>query len=1178
MGSSSSIRVFIAITILIVLDLSSAHAQIEANRSLASVLRPDGSVDVAAAKGRSFNARGWTMMVNGKGIPRFVPSSIQNDPDDAYWSDKFVVPGVSGGGVYCVAMAPDGDLYVGGSFTYAGGVYSPYIAKWNGTSWSGLGGGSTGGGVGGGVFAIAFNGTDVYVGGQFNTVDTGSAYTVVGNIAKWNGSTWSDMGNQTYLNSYVHALVYFNGLLYVGGSFGSIGGISAHNIATWNGSTWSALGGGVQFGTGSGWDPVASFAVIGSDLYVGGSFTKADTIVANNVAKLAGGTAWQALIDGTSHVNGTGANGPVLALTTDGTNLYVGGLFPTLGNTDTVNNIVKWDGSGWSHVGIGLTTGALSSTVVVRGLTYSGGTLFAAGDFYLAGGKSAHRVARWNGVQWDSLSTGVDRNDNGISVLYSAGGNVYLGGSFVQTGGLTVNGIARWDGGAWNTLGAGLYKNIFYNPSVGAMAVDNSGNLYITGGFASFESAAGLPVNGTAEYDGTKWDSLNSSALANVTTVNAIAVSGASVYIGGLFSQIGNVTVNNVAVWNGSAWSAMGSGTDGTVNAIAISGSNVYVAGQFTNAGGSAVHGVGVWNGSAWSGIGGGVQGIPNALAVHGNDLYVAGGIYQAGNIPVNSIARWDGSAWSSLGTGVSSTVTCMSVSGNNLFVGGEFATAGGVSVNGLARWDGYNWLDVGGGVTNGYYGTYVNAMTTNGSDLYVGGNFQNAGAIAASNIAVWNGSSWGTLGSGIPGTQSYVYSVLAANNVVYVGGSFGFAGTKPAGGFAIWNKPNTLPAAPTLVTPANAAIGTGTVSYFNWNAAAGGGVTYQIQIATDSLFTNLVFNDSLVTAASRRAGPLAATTKHYWRVRGRNSVGVGGWSTVQSFTTSIALPQIPVLIAPANASSNQTTEMVFSWTSSGATKFRFQLSEDTTFNSSIITDDTSLVSPTKQYGFLSTTTEYFWRVRASNAGGTTDWSPIWTFTTSATAAPYAPSLASPSNNATNVARTVNIQWFHLSNATLYRLQVSTDSLFGTTFFNDTTSQTQLSVGPMALNTKYYWRVQASNAGGLGFWSAFFRFTTTSSDAVEIVDGLPKVFALNQNFPNPFNPSTVINYDVPHAASVEIVVFDLLGRVVATLVHDEKPAGRYEVQWNAANVASGIYFYRLSAGQFAATRKLVLLK
>ena len=89
---------------------------------------------------------------------------------------------------------------------------------------------------------------------------------------------------------------------------------------------------------------------------------------------------------------------------------------------------------------------------------------------------------------------------------------------------------------------------------------------------------------------------------------------------------------------------------------------------------------------------------------------------------------------------------------------------------------------------------------------------------------------------------------------------------------------------------------------------------------------------------------------------------------------------------------------------------------------------------------------------------------------------------------------------------------------------------------------------------------------------------IPKEYILSQNFPNPFNPSTMINYSLPKSAMVIIKVYDLLGKEVATLINDEQAPGNYTVKFNAKNLTSGIYFYRMQAGGFVSTKKLIVLK
>ncbi|OGU77134.1 MAG: hypothetical protein A2W11_11305 [Ignavibacteria bacterium RBG_16_35_7] len=94
----------------------------------------------------------------------------------------------------------------------------------------------------------------------------------------------------------------------------------------------------------------------------------------------------------------------------------------------------------------------------------------------------------------------------------------------------------------------------------------------------------------------------------------------------------------------------------------------------------------------------------------------------------------------------------------------------------------------------------------------------------------------------------------------------------------------------------------------------------------------------------------------------------------------------------------------------------------------------------------------------------------------------------------------------------------------------------------------------------------------------EQIDEVPAEFLLTQNYPNPFNPSTKIRYSVPKSSNVIIKVFDILGNEIETLANEEKPAGTYEINWYAANLPSGIYFYTINAGSFIETKKMILIK
>jgi hypothetical protein len=105
-----------------------------------------------------------------------------------------------------------------------------------------------------------------------------------------------------------------------------------------------------------------------------------------------------------------------------------------------------------------------------------------------------------------------------------------------------------------------------------------------------------------------------------------------------------------------------------------------------------------------------------------------------------------------------------------------------------------------------------------------------------------------------------------------------------------------------------------------------------------------------------------------------------------------------------------------------------------------------------------------------------------------------------------------------------------------------------------------------------------FRSVNSTTSIIGLNNRAPSVFVLTQNYPNPFNPTTTIKYSIPKLSFVTIKIYDVIGSEVATLVNEEKPFGNYELNWSAANLPSGVYFYQLKAGNYINIKKMILLK
>lgn len=432
------------------------------------------------------------------------------------------------------------------------------------------------------------------------------------------------------------------------------------------------------------------------------------------------------------------------------------------------------------------------------------GDLYVGGDFTRVAGLSANHVARWNAAtnHWSALGSGAANGvNNRVYALAIAGNVLYIGGAFNQAGGGSAKAIAGWNLNTqtWSTLNGGMLHAVT-GPSVNALAADGS-NVYAGG---SFDSAGGVGAQNIARWNGAAWSALSAGAGTTNDVVEALAVSGSDVYAGGRFTTPGT----HLAHYNGAAWSQLGSGVNGDVLALALSGGTLYAGGAFTIATDGSLHTVNYiaqWSigGAAWSALDTGLDGPDaGAIAIGPDGVYVTGRFQHAGGNPASRVALWNGSAWSyvkapaSFVDGVNANGYALAVHGQDVIVTGGFTTAGGWPAPYLARWNATDqqWYSPG----NSVNGT-VNAVAVSGNDVYVAGEFTSAGGLAASSVAQWNAATdtWSALGAGLAGCTSLIClgpvgDALAVNgDFVYVGGNFTAAGGGSAQDIARWDGVN---------------------------------------------------------------------------------------------------------------------------------------------------------------------------------------------------------------------------------------------------------------------------------------------------------------------------------------------------------------------------------------------------
>lgn len=312
------------------------------------------------------------------------------------------------------------------------------------------------------------------------------------------------------------------------------------------------------------------------------------------------------------------------------------------------------------------------------------------------------------------------------------------------------------------------------------------------------------------------WSALGSNGFGDGALngqVEAIAISGTDLYVGGNFTNAGGIAgANFIAKWDGIGWSAMGAAhsLNDQVQALAISGNVLYAGGRFTNAAGiGTADFLARWNGHTWSGLGsngsgnGALGDWVQALAVDGSNLDVGGFFTNAGGVATaDYVARWNGSAWSGLGSdgsgggaiapspdAPSPAVFALAISGSDLFVGGSFINVAGIQeADDMAGWNGSAWFAMGSGDVNnggGAVESAVYALVVSGTDLYAGGAFTDVGTLAGDYVAKWDGSAWSALGTGSPDGGAIwngnVYALAISGTDLFVGGDFYDAAGIPA-------------------------------------------------------------------------------------------------------------------------------------------------------------------------------------------------------------------------------------------------------------------------------------------------------------------------------------------------------------------------------------------------------------
>jgi hypothetical protein len=840
--------------------------------------------------------------------------------------------------------------------------------------------------------------------------------------------------------------------------------------------------------------------------------------------------------DGRIDINAVRTSGYQGPLDLSGVDVRVGprGGAPTVSASTTQSTAddpddIYWDNS-MSPLGPG-------THDIVNSLTAFDGKLIASGYFTTVGSDSAFIIASWDGSNWSALESGIGGWSVFALTVYD--GKLVVGGYFTMAGGIAARGIASWDGSNWSALGWGV------NSSVLALAV----------------------------YDG-------------------------KLIAGGEFLIAGGIAANYIASWDGSKWSRLGSGTNGPVCALTVYNGKLIAGGWF---GATAS-----WDGSKWSALGSGMNGIVYDMTVYDGKLIAGGQFWTVGDV-VTDIASWDGNSWSALGSGVNSWVNALTVYDGKLIVGGDFTTAGGVAANRIACWDGINWSSLGSGMNDD-----VLDLTVYDSALIAGGTFTAAGSKQSVHTARWMRKS----------TQTYSGPVWYVSNT---GSDPWYCGSNDQPFKTVSRAIASSQSGDTILVAAGTYYEVNSLDFSGKNlvlrAADGPDQTFLRPYGTRRVFHFHSGEDSTaVVDGFTITGGQAGQGGAILLAEGSNPTitnnTITGNRAMISDSADLPHPWSPLIAQGGAIYCDSGVRPTISFNTIVDNEARFAMSEGegatpgravggaiycvgaapllkgnvfarnrVCFDDSLETgsggavylkgSNVTLVSNT----FVCNSTQFSpdRAVRGYGGGVYCDSSNIsvinclFAYNNGGGLYGSRMSTGSCSISCSNLYgnECVMGDWESLPSQARINGNMSTNPLFCDTSGKDFHLTTTSPCAP------------ANNSCGVLIGAR--EVTCSPTDVSDESTTLPTSFALYQNYPNPFNPTTSIEYSVPIRAHVTVEIFNLLGQHVRTLVDQMKSPGKYKVEWDGTDVtgktvSTGVYLYRLTAGDFVETKKMVLLK
>ena len=535
-------------------------------------------------------------------------------------------------------------------------------------------------GVNGEVHDIAVGNESIYIGGYFSNAGGNN----VNNVASynWTTQTWGIMGDG--VNSLVRTVTAYGNKVYIGGDFTkTAGGDPLEAVAMYQtgNDQWVPLG---HNKVGQVLDIEASNS---GNVYAVGVFSEETGVNSMSLA-MWDGMQWKPL-PGDGHNVDTGTRIAVTGGTT-GDIIYVDLInnhYMATSDGRRLEGYARWDGSQWHGLGYGVGPFLdFQSDNEINDLKWDGTYLYAGGEFTYVGEDSVHYLAKWDpaNMQWSSLGTSGLSAPGVVNALIYHNNALYIAGDFATADGMTVNNIVKWDGSKFAALGQGL-SHPQYNTTVHDITFVNDTLFAVGEDF--FDDSGNI-----AYFYGTSWHPFTPVYVYSFGDAKSIAY-----YHGKLYAMTGRGYIYEYDK-SQDKWNEIGSSASFPVYSSIYADKNyLYVIGQFSEVNGVSANNIARWDGTSWSAMGSGFSGPVYDVYTNGNDVYASGKFITSGNDTLWSIARWNGSKWVRLGSGlrryiiadsnIQASVRSMIGTPYGLFAGGTFNYAGTGYSNDLALW-----------------------------------------------------------------------------------------------------------------------------------------------------------------------------------------------------------------------------------------------------------------------------------------------------------------------------------------------------------------------------------------------------------------------------------------------------------------------------------------------------------